>query len=80
MAILLCDVLKLNPVLMEACKCSMGGDGMDIDFLAALEASKATKADEDFKRAQDASLEGAGEVSRIVKELRSNRSATASFP
>ena len=51
MAIILSDMLKLNPVFMEACMCSIGGDGMDMDFLAALEASKATKADEDFERA-----------------------------
>ena len=64
MAIILCDMLKLNPVFMEACMCSIGGDGMDMDFLAALEASKVTKADEDFKRALAASLEDAGAVSK----------------
>ena len=40
--------------------CSIGGNGMDLDFLAAVEASKVTKADEDLKRVLDASVEDAG--------------------
>jgi hypothetical protein len=60
---ILCDRPNLNTVMMEVCMCSSRGDGMDLDFLAALEASKVTKADEDFKRVLDASVEDAGAVS-----------------
>ena len=69
-----CNMLKSNIVFIEACMCSIGANSMDLDFLAALEASKITKAEEDFKRVLDANMEDAGAVCM----LRSNRSATAS--